>query len=204
MRFDASLYLLAAGPEGVREAIEGGVDIVQFRDKVSPDHVLIEGIEAVKAITDAAGVPLIINDRPDLCLRFDAAGVHLGQQDMSVEEARGMLGPGAVIGISTHSLEMALQADEAGVVDYIAIGPVYHTPSKDTPIQPLGLELLREVVGSVGTPVVAIGGITGDNIEEVLTTGVRRVAVIGGILGGGDPGENARRMRTSLDRAILG
>ena len=204
MRFDASLYLLAAGPEGVREAIEGGVDIVQFRDKVSPDHVLIEGIEAVKAITDAAGVPLIINDRPDLCLRFDAAGVHLGQQDMSVEEARGMLGPGAVIGISTHSLEMALQADEAGVVDYIAIGPVYHTPSKDTPIQPLGLELLREVVVSVGTPVVAIGGITGDTIEEVLSTGVRRVAVIGGILGGGDPGENARRMRTSLDRAILG
>ena len=204
MRFDASLYLLAARPEGVREAIEGGVDLVQFRDKDSPDHVLIERIEAVKAITDAAGVPLIINDRPDLCLRFDAAGVHLGQEDMTVEEARDMLGPEAVIGISTHNLEMALQADAEGVVDYIAIGPVYHTPSKDTPIKPLGLELLREVVVSVGTPVVAIGGITGDNIEEVLSTGVRRVAVIGGILGGGDPWENARRMRASMDRAILG
>ena len=204
MRFDASLYLLAAGPEGVREAIEGGVDIVQFRDKDSPDHILTEKIEAVKAITDAAGVPLIMNDRPDLCLRFDAAGVHLGQRDMSVAEARDMLGPERIIGISTHSLEQALQADEEGVVDYIAIGPVYHTPSKDTPIQPLGLELLAEVVASVGTPVVAIGGITGDNIEEVLTTGVRRVAVIGGILGGGDPGENARRMRASMDRASLG
>ena len=122
MPFEASLYLLAAGPEGVREAIEGGVDIVQLRDKDSPDHVLTERIEAVKAITDAAGVPLIINDRPDLCLRFDAAGVHLGQEDMSVAEARELLGPERVIGISTHSLEMALQADEAGVVDYIAIG----------------------------------------------------------------------------------
>ncbi len=178
--------------------------MVQFRDKGSPDLVLIGRIEAVKAITDAAGVPLIMNDRPDLCLRFDAAGVHLGQEDMSVAEAREMLGPERVIGISTHSLEMALHADEAGVVDYIAIGPVYHTPSKDTPIQPLGLELLREVVASVGTPVVAIGGITGDNIEEILSTGVRRVAVIGGILGVGDPGENARRMRVSLDKAILG
>ena len=204
MGFNASLYLLAAGPEEVREAIEGGVDMVQFRDKDSPDHVLIGRIEAVKAITEAAGVPLIMNDRPDLCLRFDAAGVHLGQEDMSVAEAREMLGPERVIGISTHSLEMAHHADEAGVVDYIAIGPVYHTPSKDTPIRPLGLELLRDVVASVGTPVVAIGGITGDNIEEVLSTGVRRVAVIGGILGGGNPGENARRMRVSLDRAILG
>ena len=204
MLFDASLYLLAAGPEGVREAIEGGVDMVQFRDKDSPDHVLTERIEAVKAITDAAGVPLIINDRPDLCLRFDAAGVHLGQQDMSVEEAREMLGPERVVGISTHNLEMALQADAEGVVDYIAIGPVYHTPSKDTPIQPLGLELLTEVVGSVGTPVVAIGGITRDNIEEVLSTGVRRVAVIGGILGGGDPEVNARAMRERIDKAILG
>jgi len=200
--FNASLYLLAAGPDGVSEAIAGGVDVVQMRDKDSPDHVLIGRIEAVKTITDAAGVPLIINDRPDLCLRFDAAGVHLGQEDMSVAEAREMLGPERVIGISTHSLKMALHADKAGVVDYIAIGPVYHTPSKDTPIQPLGLELLREVVASVGPPVVAIGGITGDNIEEVLSTGVRRVAVIGGILGRGDPGENARRMRASLDRAI--
>lgn len=201
MPFEASLYLLAAGSEGVREAIEGGVDIVQFRDKDSPDKVLFEKIEAVKAITDAAGVPLIINDRSDLCLHFDAAGVHLGQEDMSVADARVMLGPDRIIGISTHNLELAHQVDEAGLVDYIAIGPVFHTPSKDTPVQPLGLELLREVVVSVRTPVVAIGGITGDNIDEVLSTGVRRVAVIGGILGGGDPGDNARMMRASIERA---
>ena len=181
MKFHASLYLLASGPEGVREAIKGGVDIVQFRNKDSPDNVLIERLQAVKEITDAAGVPLIINDRPDLCLRFGADGVHLGQEDMSVEEAREMLGPERVIGISTHSLEMALRADEAGVVDYIAIGPVFRTPSKDTPVQPLGLDPLWDVVVCVSTPVVAIGGITGDNIKEVLSTGIQRVAVIGGI-----------------------
>ena len=99
-------------------------------------------------------------------------------------------------------LDLAIQADEAGLVDYIAIGPVFRTPSKDTPVQPLGLDPLWDVVVCVSTPVVAIGGITGDNIKEVLSTGIQRVAVIGGILGGGDPGENARRMRASLDGAI--
>ncbi len=201
MPFDGSLYLLAAGPGGVREAIEGGVDVVQLRDKDSPDPVLLEKIEAVKAITDAAGVPLIINDRPDLCSRAGAAGVHLGQEDMSIAEAREMVGPDRSIGISTHTLEQSLAAEDLGV-DYVAIGPVYATPSKDTPLAPLGLELLAEVVARVTLPVVAIGGITAENIDDVMSTGVGCVAVIGGILGGGDPRENAAAIRKRMDRAI--
>ena len=203
MPFRGSLYLLASGPEGVSEAIAGGVDVVQMRDKGSADDVLLEKIEAVKAITDAAGVPLIINDRPDLCARVDAAGVHLGQEDMSIAEARRIVGPGRTIGISTHSLDQSLAAVDLDV-DYVAIGPVYATPSKDTPVAPLGLELLAEVVARVDLPVVAIGGITRENIDDVMKTGVGCVAVIGGILGGGDPRGNARVMRARIDKGILG
>jgi thiamine-phosphate pyrophosphorylase len=188
---DFSLYLLASGPEGLAEALENGVDLVQYRDKDSPDSVRLSNIKEIQAITKEAGVPLIINDRPDLCVLTNSAGVHLGQDDMPVEAARKIVGPGRIVGFSTHSLTQARKADEAGA-DYIAIGPVFATESKGIPIEPIGLEVLKQVLDVVQSPVVAIGGINADNIDQVLETGVRRMAVIGGILGGGDPGENAR------------
>jgi thiamine-phosphate pyrophosphorylase len=200
VRFPGTLYLLVAGPEGVREAIDGGVDVVQMRDKDSPDPLLRKRIAAVKAITDETGVPLIINDRPDLCAGLGAAGVHLGQEDMSVAEARAIVGPDSIIGISTHTLEEVDAAQGLGV-DYIAIGPVYATPSKDTPVAPLGPGMVAQVVVRSSLPVVAIGGITPGNIHEVMAAGVGCVAVIGGILGGGDPRENAMALRAGLDGA---
>lgn len=195
---DFSLYLLASGPEGVREAIAGGVDLVQLRDKTSPDPVLLQKSRVMMDITRTAGVPLIVNDRPDLCVLSDAAGVHLGQDDTPVALARSIVGPGRTIGVSTHSLEEAVRADAEGV-DYIAIGPVFPTPSKDVPIEAIGPETLEEVVATVHAPVVAIGGITADNIDGVLATGATRVAVIGAILGGGDPRANAEALRTRMD-----
>ena len=200
MPLDFALYLIASGPEGVREAIEGGVDLVQFRDKVSPDPILLGRIRDLLDVTEGTGVPLIINDRPDLCVLTGASGVHLGQDDMPVPEARGIIGKGRVIGKSTHSLDQAARADAEGV-DYVAIGPVFPTASKGEPLEGIGLDVLEEVVAAVRAPVVAIGGITKDNIEQVLATGARRVAVIGGILGGGEPRRNAEALRERLDRA---
>ena len=194
---DFSLYLLAPGPEGVGEAIAGGVDLVQVRDKTASDPELMERTRAVMAITRAAGVPLIVNDRPDLCALVGAAGVHLGQADMPVDQARSIVGPERAIGVSTHSLEEAIRAD-AQDVDYIAIGPVFPTPSKEMSIEAIGPEVLGEVVAAVRAPVVAIGGITADNIDQVLAAGATRVAVIGAILGGGDPKANAEALRSRM------
>ncbi len=192
-----SLYLLTPGPEGVREAIAGGVDMVQLRDKASPDPVLLEKVKVMMGITSGLGVPLIVNDRPDLCVLGGASGVHLGQEDMPAAIARRIVGPGRVIGVSTHSLEQAVRADEDGA-DYVAIGPVFPTESKGVPVEAIGLEVLEEVVANVRAPVFAIGGITRDNVDQVLDTGVGRVAVMGGILGGGDPRENAEALRSRL------
>jgi thiamine-phosphate pyrophosphorylase len=194
-----TLYLLADGPEPVEDAIQGGVDLVQFRDKASPDSVRLEKIKKLLQITKDAGVPLIINDRPDLCVLTNAAGVHLGQDDMPVSEARRIVGPGRIIGYSTHSLDQAIKADEDGA-DYIAIGPVFPTDSKGIPIDDIGLDVLKEVVATVKAPVVAIGGINADNLDQVLATGVKRIAVIGGILGSGNVGENARTLKERLSK----
>lgn len=196
---DFSLYLLVSGPEGVLEAIEGGVDLVQFRDKTSPDSVKLEKIQSLMDTTRTARVPLIINDRPDLCVLSNASGVHLGQDDMTVREARQIVGPGRIIGVSTHTLKQAVRADEEGA-DYIAIGPVFSTESKGVPVEAIGLEALREVVARVHAPVVAIGGITQDNVMQVLATDVRRIAVIKGIIGGDDPRKNAEALKCKIVR----
>jgi len=195
-----SLYLLVFDSLGVREAIEGGVDLVQFRDKTSSDSVRLDKIRQLMIITKNAGVKLIINDRPDLCVLTNASGVHLGQDDMSVAEARRIVGPGRIIGVSTHTIDQAVQADKEGA-DYIAIGPVFSTESKGVSIKAIGLDILREVAASVSTPVVAIGGITKDNVEHVLATGVRRIAAMNGIIGSDDPRKNAESMKCKIKKA---
>ncbi len=194
-----SLYLLVSGPEGVREAIKGGVDLVQFRDKTSSDSVRLEKIRKLMNITRRAEIPLIINDRPDLCVLSNASGVHLGQDDIPVAEARQIIGPGRIIGVSTHTLRQAVRAEEEGA-DYIATGPVFSTESKGLPVEGIGLEILKEVVDCVHTPVVAIGGITKDNVEQVLATNVRRIAVMRGIIGGDDPGKNAESLKCKISK----
>ena len=199
VKLDFHLYLLVSGIEGLSEAIAGGVDLVQFRDKTSPDALRLEKLRQVMAITDAADIPLIVNDRPDLCLLAGAAGVHLGQNDLPVSEGRMLMGPGRIIGYSTHDLGQAIAADKAGA-DYIAIGPVYHTDSKGIAIKEIGLDTVKEVVKKVKAPLVAIGGIDKTNIDNVLKLGVRRVAMIKGILGEGDPEKNARDIRELMSR----
>jgi thiamine-phosphate diphosphorylase len=136
------------------------------------------------------GATLIVNDHPDIALAADADGVHLGQDDLPVKEARKIMGKNRIIGISTHTVEQARDAGRDGA-DYIGFGPVFHTTTKDAG-RPMGIEMLREIKRQVQIPVIAIGGINAENIRPVLETGVDAVAVSSAILRG-DIEENTKR-----------
>jgi thiamine-phosphate pyrophosphorylase len=197
-KLDFKLYLLTSSPEGLKDAVSGGVDLVQFRLKDVDDQVLLEKAKEMAKLCKEIGVPLIINDRPDICLLVNADGVHLGQDDIPVNEARKILGPGRIIGRSTHNLKQALAADLEDV-DYIAIGSVFHTESKGKSVESIGLNIAERVVKQVKKPVVAIGGINIDNLPGLLITGVKRVAVIRAILGSGEARENSSKLKVILN-----
>ncbi|OGL42502.1 MAG: thiamine-phosphate diphosphorylase [Candidatus Schekmanbacteria bacterium RBG_13_48_7] len=166
--------------ERITEIIEGGAGIVQLRDKESPmDYLLSESL-TIRNITRKKDVLFIVNDRVDLALMSDADGVHLGQDDIPVEYARGILGDSAIIGLSTHSVEQIQRALTTSA-DYIAFGPIYHTGTKDNPDPVQGLPILNEIVAIVDRPLFAIGGINLLNINEVLQYGVTGAAVIADI-----------------------
>src|ERR687890_43038 len=185
--------------EQAARLIEGGATFIQLREKyLSPREFYREAEEALK-VARARGAKLIINDRADIALALGADGVHLGQEDMPPEAARSLLGEGAVIGFSTHSVEQAIAAARLPV-DYIAVGPVFATGSKENPDPVLGLEGLRRVREAVGVSakLVAIGGITRENAPSVLGAGTDSVAVISALLGREDPSEITRLTRDFL------
>lgn len=164
--------------EQVAELSDCGVTLVQLREKnLSPLEFYSEATEAID-IAQIRGIKIIINDRVDLTLALKADGVHLGQDDLPVEVARRILGPKSIIGLSTHNLEQAQVA--AGMsVDYIAIGPIFQTNTKQGPDPPVGLSGLRLVRKAIGhIPLVAIGGITGKNSKDVLDAGADSISVI--------------------------
>lgn len=168
--------------EQVRRLSAGGATFIQLRDKhLSPREFYLEAEEALRT-GRSRGARLIINDRVDIALALSADGVHLGQNDLPPAAARELLGARSIIGFSTHNVEQAREA--AGLpVDYLAIGPIFPTSSKDNPEPVVGLEglrLVREIVGDI--PLVAIGGIDLENIGEVLKAGADAVAVISCLL----------------------
>jgi thiamine-phosphate pyrophosphorylase len=170
--------------------LRAGVGWVQYRDKNASRRKVYE--EAIKLV-DLAGkhnAVFIVNDYSDIALAVDADGVHLGQDDLPVKEARKILGKGKIIGVSTHCIEQALEAEQAGA-DYIGFGPVFHTSTKDAG-SPRGTDLLGEIKNKVNIPVVAIGGVNLENINSVLETGADAVAVASAILKGNIK-ENAER-----------
>jgi len=140
---------------------------------------------------------LIINDRADVALAVDAGGVHVGQDDLPVELARGLLGPGKIVGVSTHSIEQVREADRSSA-DYIAFGPIFSTSTKESSDQVVGLEGLREARRATAKPLVAIGGIYLDAAPAVLGAGADSVAVIGDLLRGEDVGERAAQFLSKL------
>ncbi|MBC7930138.1 MAG: thiamine phosphate synthase [Rubrivivax sp.] len=172
----------------VARLIEGGAQIIQLREKhLSPREFYREAEEALKVAREQ-GVRLVINDRADIALALGADGVHLGQDDMPPEAARRLLGEDAIIGLSAHTVEQAIEAARMPV-SYVAIGPVFATSSKERPDPVVGLEGVRRVREAVGrdVPLVAIGGITRDNARSVLDAGADSVAVIGALLTPSDP-----------------
>ena len=156
--------------------IQGGSNIIQLREKDYPKKDLYNLALKFKEITTRAGVLLIINDHVDIALGVEADGVHLGQQDLPVQVAR-KLAPELLIGASTHSLEQGLQAEKHGA-DYINIGPIFSTETKEGVGRSLGPEAISEISPQIKIPFTVMGGINEDNIEQVLAKGARRVAMV--------------------------
>ena len=178
--------------EIVDAALAGGVRLIQLREKEMPMPDFLRLAELLRARTAQAGALLIINDRVDVALAVGADGVHLGQEDLPITVARSLLPAGSVIGVSTHSLAEAREAERAGA-DYLGFGCMYSSPTKKDVTAPQGLERLREVTAAVGIPVVAIGGIGRDRLGEVKAGGAAAAAVISA-LAVADPEAAAREL----------
>ncbi|MFM7373788.1 MAG: thiamine phosphate synthase [Chthoniobacterales bacterium] len=174
-------YLSAdTAPVAAEKLLEGGVDILQLRGKNADKSVLAGLAEEIHALTEPLGVPLILNDYPELLRDVPAEGAHVGQDDMSVAEARAAAGRPVIIGKSTHSLGQARAAAEEGA-DYIGFGPLFATPTK--PGRPaIGLEDIRTAYSEVKTPIFCIGGIKNENLAEVLSAGAQRIVIVSGWL----------------------
>jgi thiamine-phosphate pyrophosphorylase len=192
----------ASLPEELRGAIAGGVEIVQLREKHLPDEQLVAVANAARALCERLGALLIVNDRPLVAREAGADGVHVGQEDMPVAEVRELVGPELLIGLSTHT-PGEIDAVDAGLVDYIGVGPVHATPTK--PGRPaVGLELVRYAAAHAPVPFFAIGGIDATNASGVIEAGARRLCVLRAIAAAADPERAARELHASLDVHPLG
>jgi thiamine-phosphate pyrophosphorylase len=162
--------------------LDGGARFIQLRDKTTRTGPLVALADAVVACAHAAGARIIVNDRVDVAILSGADGVHVGQEDMSVEDVRAVAGPESIVGLSTHD-EAQIDRAAATSASYIAVGPIYGTPTKDTGYSARGLDLIRYAVSRAGgRPVVAIGGITLDRAGAVLAAGAASVAVISDLI----------------------
>jgi thiamine-phosphate pyrophosphorylase len=193
---DARITTLSHAAQ-VRKLIEGGATFIQLREKhASPKDFYEDAKEALK-IARAANVKIIINDRVDIALALGADGVHLGQDDLPPAHARRILGEKAIIGFSTHSIAQIIEAIEFPV-DYLAIGPVFATKTKENPDKIVGLEGVKKAREAVGKfPLVAIGGITSDNLRAVFEAGADASAIIGGLLS--EAGKISEKMRKFIE-----
>jgi thiamine-phosphate pyrophosphorylase len=191
---EARLYLITgARPDlaaFLEAAVRGGVDLVQLREKGLADGELLRVLEKARAVTRELGLPLVVNDRPDLAVLVGADYVHLGQDDLPLPAVRRF---GIPAGLSTHSREELERAE----ADYVAVGPVFATPTK--PGRPaVGLELVRHAAEHAPAPWFAIGGIDRTNVAEVVAAGARRIAVVRAIGDADDPEAAARELREAL------
>jgi thiamine-phosphate pyrophosphorylase len=205
--FDSRLYLVAQHRIGdhllhaiVPDLVDAGVDAIQLREKDMEAGDILRVARPILDSCRAANVPFIVNDRPDIAIVLGADGVHVGQNDLPVEDARSLL-PHAIVGWSTHARsEIDIAADKP--IDYFAVGPVYETPTK--PGRPsVGLDLIRHAAERATHPWFAIGGIDENNLDEVLGAGARRIVVVRAITEAEDPPAAAARLRMQLDAVPL-
>jgi thiamine-phosphate pyrophosphorylase len=182
----------------IESCLEGGARFLQIRAKAMPGGTLLDTTAAAVAAAVTVGATVIVNDRADIARLADAAGVHVGQDDLSPRQVRKVTGSAAIVGLSTHTAAQ-LQAALDEPIDYAAIGPVFGTATKETGYQPVGLSAVRAAALAAGDlPVVAIGGITLDRAARVLEAGAASVAVIADLLAGGDPARRVRQFLAAL------
>lgn len=185
--------------EVARQMIAGGIDIIQYREK--RPHMsfgeMLDECRTLRRMTREAGVLFIINDYPALAQLVDADGVHVGQDDFPVPEVRKLIGPNKLIGLSTHGPEQAAAAVDAGA-DYIGVGPIYSTQTKDDVCAPVGLGYLDYIIRHSPLPFVAIGGIKEHNLSEVLAHGATTVCLVTEIVGADDIAATVRRLKAAI------
>jgi thiamine-phosphate pyrophosphorylase len=189
-----------------REVVAGGATLVQLRDKHGSTRRLIEETRAIKTALAGTGVPVLVNDRVDVALAAGADGVHVGQDDMPAAEARRLLGRSAVIGLSIKTIAEA-QAAPLEALDYVCVGGVFVTTSKDNASAPIGIAGLQNLLAALrararGFPVGAIAGIDETNAGEVVSAGADGIAVISALSLAPDPTEAARRLRGIVDKSL--
>lgn len=177
----------------VMEAVQGGVGVVQIREKNSETRDFYELARAMKQRLKGKNVPLIINDRVDVALAVDADGVHVGQKDLPCSVIREMLGPDKIIGVSINTFDQIHKAHEEGV-DYLSLSPVYPTPTKPDTTEPFGIAGLIKARKMTTTPLITIGGINKSNIGEIMATGVDGVALVSAICSAPSPRQAAEAL----------
>ena len=205
---DYSLYLvtdrgLARGRSTydiVMAAVNGGATVVQLREKACSTLEFIQQALRIKAFLETRHIPLIINDRVDVAQAVAADGVHLGQNDMPLETAKGIVGDTMLIGISAECLADAIAAEKGGA-DYLGVSPIYATPTKTDTAPALGLEGLRKIRKAVRLPLVGIGGLNKDNAADVIRNGADGVAVVSAIVAADDPAAAARELKQVINEA---
>jgi thiamine-phosphate pyrophosphorylase len=197
---DARLYFVtdaSTDEHALHEALAGGVDVLQLREKDAADDEILAAAKTFRAVCSEHDALFVLNDRPDLAVAAAADGVHVGQDDESVARAREQVGPELLIGLSTHSREQLAAALETDA-DYVCVGPVYATPTKpDYPA--VGLDLVRHAAGVADRPWFAIGGIDGKNVTEVAAAGAPRIVVVRAIRDAAEPRAAAAGLRAALE-----
>lgn len=206
MKFDGLLYAVTDRRwtqrqnlfEQVEEALAAGVTAVQLREKNLEADAFLETAARMKSLTDRYGVPLIINDNLSVALAVDAAGLHLGQEDLEAGRARELLGPDKILGVTAKTVPQAMEAQEQGA-DYLGSGAVFGSFTK-AEARPMSLKRLKEIAKAVSIPVVAIGGIDGTNILRLAGTGIAGAAVVSGIFAQPSIGVAVRDLRDKAEK----
>ena len=194
---DSKVFPGRSHVEEAKAAIAGGVKVIQFREKQMIDREIIATGKVLRSITTEAGVDLIVNNRVDIALALGADGVHVGQDDMPVALARQIMGPNKIVGASASNVAEAVRAEKDGA-NYVAASPVFATPTKaDAPPQ-TGLKGLKEITEAVRVPIVAIGGIGLENVEEVVAAGADVVAVVSAVICAQDMRKAAEELRSAI------
>lgn len=198
---DLSVYLISdralSGARGLVETIEaaitGGATVIQLRDPHAKTRMLVEEARAIQALTRRAGIPFLVNDRVDIALASGADGVHLGQSDMSVADARKLIGPGPIVGLSITS-ETDLDISDLRGVDYLGVGPVFATDTKRDAAPPISVGGLEAIAARTEIPIVAIGGLHAGNAADAIVAGAAGIAVVSAICAAPDPEQATREL----------